>query len=219
MDEHTTASSQSTTDTRPTRRSIAAIAVLACLAALAGGIAVGQILSRGSSTREVDEVTLAVETDTTTTTDTTPTTTAPDTTDDTPSTSTSQTSVPQTTAAPATTAATTTSTTSTTTTTTTAPPAPQLSFPTLVVFGDDEFATITITNTGEVAVAWSPGPADPGVTYHNPGSTLAPGASAQLTIGVAGPTDQAFTKSASIQYGGNTHGITLRRQVLGIVAP
>jgi hypothetical protein len=214
MDEHTTASSQSTTDTRPTRRSIAAIAVLACLAALAGGIAVGQILSRGSSTREVDEVTLAVETDTTTTTDTTPTstTTAPDTTDDTPSTSTTQTSAPQTTAAPATTTAT------TTTTTTTAPPTPQLSFPTLVVFGDDEFATITITNTGEVAVAWSPGPADPGVTYHNPGSTLAPGASAQLTIGVAGPTDQAFTKSASIQYGGNTHGITLRRQVLGIVA-
>jgi hypothetical protein len=214
MDEHTTASSQSTTDTRPTRRSIAAIAVLACLAALAGGIAVGQILSRGSSTREVDEVTLAVETDTTTTTDTTPTstTTAPDTTDDTPSTSTTQTSAPQTTAAPATTTAT------TTTTTTTAPPTPQLSFPTLVVFGDDEFATITITNTGEVAVAWSPGPADPGVTYHNPGSTLQPGASAQLTISVAGPTDQAFTKSASIQYGGNTHGITLRRQVLGIVA-
>lgn len=226
MDEPTVSSDHHGRADDPRRRTIGWIAALVGVVAVIAGILVGNQLATSASpdtpTESIDLASAKSDTSTDDEPDDTTDTTAdpPDEAEETTTTTTTSpppSSPPPPPPPPSTTSSSTTS--STTASTTTTEPPPQLSFPTLVNFGSEEFETITIANTGTVTVAWSPGPADEGVTYYSPGGTLEPGESAQLTIGVSGPTNQAFTKAASVQYGGDAHPITLRRRILTIAPP
>jgi hypothetical protein len=85
---------------------------------------------------------------------------------------------------------------------------PSLEVPEVVSFGPLLLGPVTLTNTGLVPVEWSPGPSDAGVVFHSPGGSIPAGESTVVMISVA-PSNGAWSKSASIHYGGENHPFTV----------
>jgi len=86
---------------------------------------------------------------------------------------------------------------------------PSLSFPEHIHLGNATQTTITITNTGMFAAAWTPGPSDPGVSWNTSGTTIPTGGSVTVTVTVSGVSGN-WNRHTSISYGGADHPILLQ---------